>query len=78
VLLTTALHGTGIEEAASMLLALDASGRSERARWRERLLAHHERKILEAPQLDVMLEKLSAGSMTLDDVIRSIGANEHV
>jgi LAO/AO transport system kinase len=78
VLLTSALHGTGIEEAASMLLALDASGRSERARWRERLLAHHERKILEAPQLDVMLEKLSAGSMTLDDVIRSIGANEHV
>ncbi|DAC32743.1 MAG TPA: methylmalonyl Co-A mutase-associated GTPase MeaB, partial [Candidatus Poseidoniaceae archaeon] len=78
VLLTSALHGTGIEEAASMLLALDASGRSERARWRERLLAHHERKILEAPQLDVLLEKLSAGSMTLDDVIRSIGANEHV
>ncbi len=78
VMLTSALHGTGIEQAASMLLGLEASGRSERARWRERLLAHHERKILEAPQLDAMLEELAAGSMTLDDVIHSIGANKHV
>ena len=78
VMLTSALHGTGIEQAASMLLDLKASGRSERARWRERLLAHHERKILEAPQLDAMLEKLAAGSMTLDDVILSIGAKKHV
>jgi LAO/AO transport system kinase len=75
VVLTSALHGTGVSEAADMLLSLESSGRSERARWRERLLAHHERKILEAPELDGLLEKLAAGYMSLDDAIESIGAN---
>jgi LAO/AO transport system kinase len=76
VMLTSALHGTGIEEASTVLLELASSGRSERARWRERLLAHHERKILESPQLDDFLEKLASGYMSLDDVIQSIGANK--
>lgn len=77
VMLTSALHGTGIKPAADMLLGLEASGRSERARWRERLLAHHERLILESPKLDEMLERLAAGSMTLDDVITTIGAEKN-
>jgi len=77
VMLTSALHGTGIKPAADMLLGLEASGRSERARWRERLLAHHERLILESPKLDEMLKRLAAGSMTLDDVIESIGAEKN-
>jgi LAO/AO transport system kinase len=74
--LTSALHGTGVEEAAELLLNLNSSGRSERARWRERLLGHHERIILESPKLDGLLEKLAAGSMTLDDAIYAIGADK--
>ena len=74
--LTSALHGTGVEEAAELLLDLNSSGRSERARWRERLLGHHERIILESPKLDGLLEQLAAGSMTLDDAIYTIGANK--
>ncbi|DAC45448.1 MAG TPA: methylmalonyl Co-A mutase-associated GTPase MeaB [Candidatus Poseidoniales archaeon] len=77
VMLTSALHGTGIEEASNVLLTLPSSGRSQRARWRERLLAHHERKILEAPELDDLLEKLASGYMSLDDVIRFIGDNKN-
>jgi LAO/AO transport system kinase len=73
VLLTSALHGTGVPEAATMLLDLESSGRSERARWRERLLAHHERRILESSKLEDVLKELAVGSMTLDDAILSIG-----
>jgi hypothetical protein len=76
-MLTSALHGTGIKEASKVLLTLPSSGRSQRARWRERLLAHHERKILEAPELDDLLEKLASGYMSLDDVINFIGAKRN-
>ena len=76
VLLTSALHGSGIAEAAEMLLMLSSSGRSTRARWRERLLAYHERKILESPQLDELLEKLAKGSILLDEALHIIGG-EH-
>ena len=73
VLLTSAIQGNGITEAAEMLLTLSSSGRSTRARWRERLLAYHERKILESPQLDELLEKLAKGSILLDEALRIIG-----
>ncbi len=71
--LTSALQSTGVQEAAAMLLTLSSSGRSKRARWRERLLAHHERKILESPKLDEILEKLAKGSILLDEALQSIG-----
>jgi len=73
VLLTSAIQGSGISEAAEMLLSLSSSGRSTRARWRERLLALHERKILESPQLDDLLEKLAKGSILLDEALWIIG-----
>ena len=76
VLLTSAIQGNGITEAAEMLLTLSSSGRSTRARWRERLLAYHERKILESPQLDELLEKLAKGSILLDEALHIIGG-EH-
>ena len=76
VLLTSAIQGNGITEAAEMLLTLSSSGRSTRARWRERLLAYHERKILESPQLDELLEKLAKGSILLDEALQIIGG-EH-
>ena len=71
--LTSALHGTGVEHAASVLLDLPSSGRSVRARWRERLLAFHERKILESPKLDELLQQLAKGSIHLDEAMRLIG-----
>ncbi|MGY8729080.1 MAG: methylmalonyl Co-A mutase-associated GTPase MeaB, partial [Candidatus Poseidoniales archaeon] len=71
--LTSALQGTGVSQAAELLLTLPSSGRSTRARWRERLLAFHERKILESPQLDELLEKLAKGSILLDEALRIIG-----
>ena len=77
VLLTSAIHGTGISEAAEMLLMLSSSGRSTRARWRERLLAYHERKILESPQLDELLEKLAKGSIQLDEALHLIGGESN-
>ncbi len=73
VCLTSALQKSGISEAAEMLLDLSSSGRSERARWRERLLAHHERKILESPKLDDLLVKLAKGSILLDEALDIIG-----
>ena len=73
VMLTSALHGDGIQEAANVLLNLSSSGRSTRARWRERLLAHHERKILESPKLDDLLLDLAKGSIHLDEALNIIG-----
>ena len=73
VLLTSALNETGITEAASVLLELPDSGRSVRARWRERLLAHYERKILESPDLDKILSSLAIGSISIDEAIRTLG-----
>ena len=73
VLLTSALNETGIIEAASVLLDLPDSGRSVRARWRERLLAHYERKILESPDLDKILCSLAIGSISIDEAIRTLG-----
>ena len=73
VMLTSALKKDGIEEAASTILDLSSSGRSVRARWRERLLAHHERQILEFPKLDDLLVDLAKGSIHLDEALRLIG-----
>ena len=73
VLLTSALNETGIAEAAHVLLNLADSGRSVRARWRERLLAHYERKLLESPELDDILSSLAVGSISIDEAIKSLG-----
>ena len=73
VLLTSALNETGITEAANELLNLADSGRSVRARWRERLLAHYERKILDAPDLDKILSSLAIGSISIDEAISLLG-----
>ncbi len=67
VLLVSALHGTGVAEASSMLLTLEQSTRAGRARWRERLLSHHERKLLEHPKFDTLLSSIEEGLMSLDD-----------
>ena len=73
VMLTSALNESGVDEAASVLLDLTDSGRSVRARWRERLLAHYERKILESPKLDDILSSLAIGSISIDDALSTLG-----
>ena len=73
VMLTSALNEDGVAEAASVLLDLPDSGRSVRARWRERLLAHYERKILESPKLDDILSSLAIGSISIDDALNTLG-----
>ena len=77
VMLTSALNETGILEAGRILLTLPDSGRSVRARWRERLLAHNERKILESPQLDDILASLAVGSISVSDAIKTLGGEKY-
>ena len=67
VLLVSALYGTGVAEASSMLLTLEQSTRAGRARWRERLLSHHERQLLEHPKFDTLLSSIEEGLMSFDD-----------
>ena len=67
VLLVSALHGAGVAEASSMLLTLKQSTRAGRARWRERLLSHHERQLLEHSKFDMLLSNIEEGLMSFDD-----------
>ena len=73
IILTSALTGEGIEQASTALLELEDTGRSKKAKWRERLLAEYERKILESDKLDEILEKLAIGSMSIEDALRLLG-----
>ena len=67
VLLVSALHGNGVAEASSMLLTLEQTTRASRARWRERLLSHHERLLLDHPQFDATLSQIEEGLMSFED-----------
>tara|TARA_B110000467_G_scaffold132807_1_gene128262 strand:+ start:929 stop:1834 length:906 start_codon:yes stop_codon:yes gene_type:complete len=73
IILTSALLGEGIEEASSVLLELEDTGRSKKAKWRERLLAHHERKILESDKLDEILHNLAIGSTSVESALKQLG-----
>ena len=67
VILVSALHGTGVAEASKMLLTLKQTVRAGRARWRERLLSHHERLLLEHAEFDSILSNIEEGLMSLED-----------
>ena len=73
IILTSAVSGDGIKEASSILLKLEDTGRSKRAKWRERLLAEYERKILESDKLEEILENLAIGSMSIEDALKVLG-----
>jgi len=73
IILTSAISGEGIDVASSVLLELEDSGRSKRAKWRERLLAEYERKILESDKLEEILENLAIGSMSIEDALKVLG-----
>ncbi|MBT3420373.1 MAG: hypothetical protein HON16_04500 [Euryarchaeota archaeon] len=73
IILTSAISGEGIDVASSVLLELEDTGRSKRAKWRERLLAEYERKILESDKLEEILENLAIGSMSIEDALKVLG-----
>ena len=73
IILTSALTGEGIKQASTALLELEDTGRSKKAKWRERLLAEYERKILESDKLDEILEKLAIGSISIKDALKLLG-----
>ena len=77
VLLTSALNGDGIDAASSTLLELKDSGRSNRARWRERLLAQHERRILESDKLEEILVSLATGSISIIEALDILGGKKN-
>ena len=77
VLLTSAINGDGIAVASSTLLEIKDSGRSNRARWRERLLAQHERRILESDKLEEILVLLAAGSMSIIEALDILGGQKN-
>ena len=77
VLLTSAINGDGIAVASSTLLEIKDSGRSNRARWRERLLAQHERRILESAKLDEILVLLAAGSISIIEALDILGGQKN-
>ena len=54
------------------LLDLKSCGRSEKAKWRERLLATHERRIMSNPKIESILEKLSLGTMRLEEALEEL------
>lgn len=69
VLLTSGLHGIGIEAAAELLFELKASGRAIRARMRERLLARHERRLVNHPSYNECLHRLTEGTIDIENAL---------
>ena len=72
VILTSALTGDGCLMASDILLNLQSTGRSSKARWRERLLSRLEQRILKNPQLDSLLSSLASGSIELDEALNKL------
>ena len=67
VQLVSALRGDGIDEAAALLMELQQTSRAERARWRERILSHHERQILNHSKFNEILTNLEEGLIGFDE-----------
>ncbi|MCH1443531.1 MAG: hypothetical protein L7U53_06645, partial [Candidatus Poseidoniaceae archaeon] len=67
VRLVSALREDGIDEAASLLMELKQTSRAERARWRERILSHHERQVLNHSQFNNILTNLEKGLIGFDE-----------
>ncbi|MAJ01229.1 MAG: methylmalonyl Co-A mutase-associated GTPase MeaB [Euryarchaeota archaeon] len=76
VLLTSGLQGIGIEQAAEILFELKASNRATKARMRERLLARHERRLVNHPSYNECLKRLTEGTIDIENAL-SILQGEH-
>lgn len=72
VILVSALKDEGIQQMSDSLLGLESSGRSEKAKWRERLLATHERKIMTNPNIEEVLNNLVNGKYGLETALEEL------
>ena len=73
----SALKGDGIDDAATLLMGLSQTSRAERARWRERILSHHERQILNHSEFNTILTNLEEGLIGFDEAYTKLrDANE--
>ena len=77
VLLTSGLKSIGIEQAAQALLELESSGRARRARMRERLLGHHERRLVHHPAYNRVLDLLCEGTLDIDEAMVELQGDQH-
>ena len=77
VLLTSGLKGIGIPEAAKALLSLQGSNRALRARMRERLLAQHERRLVQHPAYNSVLDGLCEGTLDIAEALTQFKGDQH-
>ncbi len=77
VLLTSGLKGIGIPEAAKALLSLKGSNRALRARMRERLLAQHERRLVQHPAYNSVLDGLCEGTLDITEALTQLKGDDH-
>ncbi len=77
VLLTSGLKGIGIPEAAKALLSLKGSNRALRARMRERLLAQHERRLVQHPAYNSVLDGLCEGTLDIAEALTQFKGDQH-
>ena len=77
VLLTSGLKGIGVPEAAKALLSLPGSNRALRARMRERLLAQHERRLVQHPAYNVLLDGLCEGTLDITEALTQLKGDDH-
>jgi len=77
VLLTSGLKGIGIPEAAKALLSLQGSNRALRARMRERLLAQHERRLIQHPAYNSVLDGLCEGTLDIAEALTQFKGDQH-
>lgn len=70
--LVSALNGDGVENLLSSIEECPKSSQREIIRQRERLLSMWDSRLLNHPDLNHLLEQLSAGSITLDEAADAI------
>ena len=77
VLLTSGLKGIGVPEAANALLSLPGSNRALRARMRERLMAQHERRLVQHPAYNAVLDDLCEGTLDIAEALTQLKGDDH-
>ena len=58
-----------MKEAADHLLSLAGSDRARRARMRERLLARYERRLIQHPSYNEVLDAMCEGTLDIEEAL---------
>lgn len=77
VMLVSGLKGTGVDEAAEVMLDLAPSNRSILAKMRERLHASLERRLTSHPRYNQTLADLSRGTIDIHEAMTSLLSEHH-